>query len=239
VRLINKIKKLILGVIYDVDLPPKVVNEIISRNNAEKWFYYIFKDRKKRWDTWMPAAWIYRNCNKDSVIFEPGCGCGLNLIWLGQQGFLKLNGSDIKPEAINAASELTSLAKLEIELWVDDALKPQKLPTNVDVIIALNWTSLLDQFDFNEFLSVYSKIMHKSGYIIIDVIDSTYNDVLNNQYLTSDWTKPVRERCSSEYKKRYSFDQVANMATIANFEIYDTIKQEQTIPKVIYILRKN
>ena len=186
----------------------------------------------------MPAVWILDNCLKDSVIYEPGCGCGLNLIWLGQQGFLKLHGSDIKYEAIVAAKELASLAALDINLWEDDALQPKKLPNDVDIIIALNWTSLVEQFELDKFLFMYSRIIRKFGYMIIDVIDTDYNAVLNNQYLTSDWSKPVAERCPSEYKIRHSYEQVVSQTNVAGFEIIYKIKQNQVIPKVVYILRK-
>lgn len=214
------------------------VKEIMEKNKAEPWFIYIFNHRKERWDIWKPSFWVIEKLSKDIAIYETGCGCGLNLIWFGQQGIARLCGSDISKEAINAGKELVSLAKLNIELFQEDALNPSNLPQEIDVVIALNWTFLIEQFNLKFFLEKYSRTLKNNGYIIIDVIDTSYNGVLNNQYLTSDWNKPETERKPSEYKKRYSGEDISRIVSKSGFKIVETISNKQIIPKVVYIIRK-
>lgn len=221
-----------------IDLPFKEIENIIERNNAEPWFIYAFQKRAERWHIWDPCLWICKNISKNGIIFESGCGCAFNLIWLGQRGFRKLSGSDISKSAINAGKELISLAKVNIELWQDDALHPSSLPKNVDVVLALNWTYHLEHFDLKVFLSTYSTGIKDSGYIIIDAIDKTYDRVPNNQYLTSDWGKPEEERQQSEYKKRYSFEEVSEICREEGLIIIKTFVRPQVVPRIVYILKK-
>lgn len=202
------------------------------------WFFYAFTNRGERWHICEPSLWVLDNLPKESVIFETGCGCGLNLIWFAQKGFTHLMGSDISHEAIIAGKEIARLAHATIELWQDDGLTPARLPDKPDVLLALNWTYHVDDFELKPFLDTYSKILNSNGYLVIDVIDASYNGTPDNQYLTSDWTMPIEVRKPSEYKKRYSYEQVASVVKDAGYEIRHTIKHEQIIPRVVYILRK-
>lgn len=221
-----------------ISLPAERVQEIINKHNVNDWFFYAFANRGERRHVCEPSLWVLNNLPKKSVIFETGCGCGLNLIWFAQKGYTHLLGSDISREVILAGEEIARLANADIELWQDDGLIPARLPDKIDVLLALNWTYHVDNFDLKLFLCNYTKIVKTCGYLIIEVIDISYNSTPDNQYLTSDWAKPIEVRKPSEYKIRYSYEQVARIVMDAGCKIHHTITITQVIPRVVYILRK-
>lgn len=237
-KLIKKVKKYTDDRESRISLPAERVQEIIKKHNVNDWFLYAFTNRGERRHVCEPSLWVLNNLPKESVIFETGCGCGLNLIWFAQKGYTHLLGSDISREVILAGKEIARLAHADIELWQDDGLIPARLPDKIDVLLALNWTYHVDKFDLKLFLCNYTKNVNSSGYLIIEVIDISYNNTPDNQYLTSDWAKPIEERKPSEYKIRYSYEQVASIVKDAGCKIHYTITIAQVIPRVVYILRK-
>ncbi|QXE92330.1 class I SAM-dependent methyltransferase [Geomonas subterranea] len=223
-----------------IDLPADTVREVIERHRAGEWFFYAFSGRAGRWYVCEPSLWVARNLPRRSAIFETGCGCGLNLIWFSQKGYRNLKGSDLCAAAIGAGEELARLAHAPVELWQDDALAPVRLPEKADLLLALNWTYHVEGFDLGAFLVRYAAVLTDRGHLIVDVIDTSYDRAVNNQYLSSDWNKPVAERAPTEYKKRYSPLEVQAFAAGAGFEIRHTIRRDhEIIPRVVYILRKH
>ena len=222
-----------------IALPADRVRQIIDRHEVGDWFFHAFAGRASRWHVCGPSLWVQRHLPKKSAIFETGCGCGLNLIWFAQKGFTNLKGSDISSEAVRAGQELAGLAGAPVELWQDDGLAPSRLPGEVDLLLALNWTYHVDDFDLGAFLSRYASLLGDGGHLIIDVVDSSFDRAENNQYLTSDWGKTLEERGASEYKRRYSGDDVVGLANGAGYEVRHVMSGEgQVIPRVVYILRK-
>jgi hypothetical protein len=213
--------------------------EIINRNQAQSWFIYILKDRAHRWDVWQPCLWLAPRISRNTKILETGCGCAWNMIWFGQQGFRKLNGFDIDSKAIAAGKELCAEAGVPANLYVDDGLSPSKLQSNTyGVILAVNWTHLLDAFDITAFCRQYSVFLRRGGYIIIDVIDAAYNNTPNNEYLTSDWKLPLEQRRPTEYKKRYSGADVRKAAETAGLVILRTMtRSNMTVPRCVYVMQ--
>jgi cyclopropane fatty-acyl-phospholipid synthase-like methyltransferase len=233
--------KTILATIFQqkkINIPETVAKRILDKNNVEPWFFYIFKERAQRWDVSLVCLWLSRKIASNSKILEVGCGCGWNLIWFGQHGFNKLFGSDINKNVLSAGEELAQYLNIQINFWQDDGLNPKKIPSELfDIIIALNWTHLLEDFDLYRFLMVYKKMLAPEGKIIIDIIDFKYNEVKNNQYLTSDWNKPEEERQTSEYKKRYSMEEVQKICNAGGFTIIKVISKFQVVPKKVYAIQ--
>ncbi len=238
-NLFKKVNKYFADKRHKITLPVDKVNEIIKKYNVSEWFIYAFNNRTERRHICEPSLWILNNISKESKIFETGCGCGFNLIWFAQNGYNRLLGSDISVEAVLAGNEIAQLANYAIELWQDDGINPNKHPEMVDVLLALNWTYTIESFELTTFLHNCSKSLKIGGYVVIEIIDTSFNDTLNNQYLTSDWTKPLDVRRPSEYKIRYSYEQVVNIAKMTGYELYHTIKINQIIPRFVYILRKS
>lgn len=223
----------------ELDIDQNVVNEIVEKHGAESWFSYVIEDRKNRWDVWETAFWIARTLPSSARILETGCGIASNLIWLSQQGFKNLDGTDLVDSAVAAGKELSERCNADIKIWKDNGLTPETFPEyNYDVVIALNWTHLLSEFSLSKFLETYAPKINKGGYVINDVINSTYGEMENNQYLTSDLDKPVEQRQPSEYKKRYSDAEVESEANKAGFKVIKKIVHEQKIPKTVFIFQK-
>jgi hypothetical protein len=76
--------------------------------------------------------------------------------------------------------------------------------------------------------------------LAIDVVDKSYGQYPNNQFLTSDWNKPINERNPSEYRKRYSEDDVRKTAEKSRLKIVAINKPPENsfVPRAIYILQK-
>lgn len=218
----------------EVYIPESLMDRLVSKYNVHSWFSYIVKDRKNRWDLWKSSFWLADKLNSSSHILETGCGTGTNLLWFWQNGFRNLDGLDLDNNLLSIGEELCSILNARINLWQDDGLNPQKVLNVYDAIISLNWTHLVENYDISKFLKTYSKHLNLNGYHVIDVIDSSYDNYPDNQYLTSDKTKP------SEYKKRYSFEQVSNAARTNGYEIRAVLSsKEDVIPKRVYIFQKS
>jgi hypothetical protein len=221
-----------------IDLRREDVARIVTAHNAYDWFLYAFDKRAERWHVSEPCAWIARHLPRDSVVLETGCGCALNLIWLGQRGFSRLHGVDINLEALAAGKELSLLAGFDIQLREADCTGPAGATERIDVLLALNWTYHDDSFDLETFLLSYGRRIPPGGHVVIDVIDASYNDMAGNAYLSSDCDLPVEQRRPSEYRIRYSEQEVASAMEKAGFETVATFSRKQAVPVVVYIARK-
>jgi len=225
-----------------IDLPIELVTDVVQRARAQSWFIYAFKDRASRWHVWEPSFWLAKRLKSQARILETGCGCALNLIWFGQHGFSQLYGFDNDSAAIVAGTELCSEANTSATLWIDDGLRPFHLPEQVfDAILAVNWTYHVEAFDLISFLVTYRSHLTNRGFLTLDVVDIAYSTMPNNQYLTSDWNKPVTERGPSEYKKRYSQEQVFHAASCADMKVVHTISRRSLvteIPRRVYIFSR-
>src|SRR5262245_16764364 len=166
----------------DIALPATLVRDVISRHGAQEWFIYAHVERSKRKHAWWPSLWLAARLTQSARILETGCGCGLNLIWFGQRGFKHLYGFDLDSKAIAAGHELFAAANLQAKLWTDDGLSPAFIPPErFDAIIALNWTYHVERFDLVQFLETYRQSLTRNGYLVIDLVDSSYDLVPNNQ----------------------------------------------------------
>ncbi|WP_446811086.1 glycosyltransferase family protein [Methylomonas sp. 2BW1-5-20] len=223
---------------HNLNLPHGLIEELVSKYSAQSWFIYAAKERHSRWHIRCPSEWIVRHIPKHSLIFETGAGCGLNLVWLAQQGFTNLYGSDVSAQSIEVGRELSARLSLTIDLWQDDGLKPTTLPSNVDILLALNWTYHIEDFSLLDFLKLYRNYLVSGGFFIIDIVDKSYDLIKDNQYLTSDWNKPENERRPSEYKTRYSENEVKDACLSSGYIITAIIEKPSKIPRVVYILNR-
>lgn len=223
----------------EIRLPVTLVEDIISRHGAQSWFVYAHTKRRERKHVWWPSFWLAARLNCSSRILETGCGCGLNLLWFAEHGFTNLYGSDIDANAIAAGQTIFKQANLKARLWVDDGLNPSAVPAEqFDIILALNWTYHVETFELGRFFEVYQQHLSHGGYFVIDLIDNSYNNIPNNQYLTSDWGKPEELRQPTEYKKRYSQIEVRESARQHGFRVIRSqmCSKNVTAPRRVYIL---
>jgi glycosyltransferase involved in cell wall biosynthesis/GT2 family glycosyltransferase len=223
----------------ELRLPAGLVESAIDRHDAQGWFKYIFRERAKRWDVWRPCVWIAEHFATDAPVLSIGCGAAFNLFWLAERGFTSLSGFDIDPKAIAAASEIAREAGLEATLWVDDGLKPERMPERKFAAIeALNWTHLLDDFSLERLLETYLPYLADDGVFIVDTIDAAFDEHPDSPYCTQDWKKPIAERRPSEYRTRLSEAQVRDMFVAHGFTLECRLQEPQTIAKAVYVARR-
>ena len=219
-------------------LEEAVIDSTLEKFGVQSWFKYIHRSREIRWDIWQPCEWIRSNVGLDSFILETACGVGFNLMWLAENGFTNLYGFDIDEAAINSGLEISNYASFPIEMWVDDGLCPAlQSPMKCDVIIALNWTMLLDAFELDSFLGVYSKRLRSDGVIVLDVIDAEYGNVDGHKFHTSDGNLDEAKRRPSEYRKRFSQQEVEESARNCGLRVHHVFYEPQRVSKRVYILK--
>lgn len=224
-------------------IPEDLLKNALATHNVDNWYLTrMYREWWMRWYVWEPLFWIKtRIKNTDARIFECGCGVGLNLLWLAQNKYRYLFGADLNPGAIQVGRFLSEKLGCSFVLWEDDGVFPQKKPENMDAIFALNWTyySYVEGFELDSFLNTYASCLKQGGYMVMDVIDSKWNLVPNNEYLTSDWNKPESARSPSEYAKRYSCTDVVSAGEKAGLRVVHTISHaSEIIPRVVYFFQR-
>lgn len=115
------------------------LSKLMWQSKAPSWHEYAITSRKWRRHARTACRWLNAILPRNSSIFEPGCGSAANLLWLGQQGFQRLYGSDISNSALELGQNLASLLSLPLEVWHDDGLSPTHLPNGLDGILSVNW----------------------------------------------------------------------------------------------------
>lgn len=214
------------------------VLNILDASGAEPWFKWSIEARASRQDVRSSMQWIAANMARDAIIFETGCGCGANLIWLGQKKFVNLSGCDASQSAIAAARSLATLAELQIAFWQDDALAPKEVPNKFDLLIALNWVYLCKEFDLNRFLLSYRGALSVDGVIIMDIVDAAFNQYPRNQYLTDDWHLPQDQQRPTQYKIRMTRGDVARISDAAGFEVLAILPGSEVPPRFVTVMKR-
>lgn len=222
-----------------IDLPQTLVHEIIDRHDAQDWFKIGFDIREEYyWNCWATSFWLAERLPSRAWILEPGCGCGLNLLWFAQHGFRNLYGFDNDPNAIAAAMDLNRLARASIKFWEDDALSPRNISHGkYSCVLAINWTYLLQEFRFENLLQNYVPCLANGGYLTLDVVDPAYGDDPNSVYCTQDWERPEDQRRPTEYPTRYSFGELLGPAQNFGLRHVHTISYPQPVPKMVYVFQ--
>lgn len=224
----------------ELTIPPHIVFPILDHFQVQPWFKYIYAERASRWDVWKTCMWVANNLPKNVPVLEVGCGVGFNLIWLAENGFTELYGTDIDEKAILSGQEMARQQNYPIKFWVDDGYNPARAPEKpLGAILCLNWTYLSEEFNFEKLVQRYSSMLAPGGVMVIDNIDAAYNYVPNNQYLTSDWPKPVDQRKPSEYKVRMADKDIREIFDRNGFSVLGMITEQQLIPKNVYMAQKH
>lgn len=200
-----------------IDIPAEVVDSLACACKTEPWHAYAIHNRHRRPHVYVATRWLAAKLPKNAVIFEPGCGSGVNLLWLAAQGFSRLQGSDLSPEAVALAHELAKVQGLSLDIWQDDSLKPQRMPQDLDGILSVNWLYHVPQATLSGFLNLYAPALKKGGIVVCDMVTHHYNSVENNKYHSKDWKLPAQEKRPSEYTIRHSAAEVAAIAEQCGF----------------------
>jgi SAM-dependent methyltransferase len=224
---------------HEIRLPIAEVNRILDVSGAEVWFKWSIEARSSRGEATSAMRWIVDNMSRNAVIFETGCGCGANLIWLGQKKFSNLSGTDRSENAIAAAEALAALARLSIIFRKDDGLQPAHLVADVDCLLALNWVYYSPTFDLFQFLSQYRNALKPDGVIVMDMVDRAYDQYPRNEYLTDDWHLPPERQRPTQYKIRMSQDEVTTAARSAGFEVTTILPGTAIPPRFVTVFKRH
>lgn len=203
----------------NVNISGQIVDSLACACKTEPWHAYAIHNRHRRPHVYVATRWLAEHLAKDATVFEPGCGSGVNLLWLAEQGFSRLLGSDISAEAVALSHELTNAQGTSLDTWQDDCTKPTRLPQNLDGIVSVNWLYHIPQATLQDFLAMYSPSLKKDGIVVCDMITRQYDRAVNNQYHSKDWELPLHERRPSEYTIRLNADEVSNIAKACGFRV--------------------
>ncbi|MEK8022817.1 MAG: hypothetical protein AAB229_03315 [Candidatus Hydrogenedentota bacterium] len=233
---------------FDVVLPREQVIKILDKhglarneNGSLKWWLAAYIHRRNACDE--PSRGVLRfirdNISCDSRIFITGCGCGWFLLWMAQNGFTNLSGSDILPECISAAQDLAKLAGARYEVWVDNGFRPNRIPRNCHAVLAIHW--LFSAWDGNYsrdneglkeqdhlkllkcFIEQYAPHVADNGYLVLELIDKISSE---------------RAEESGIYPVRHSAEEVASCLAEFGFRVEKRIIGLSHQIRAIYFARK-
>lgn len=215
------------------------LSNLMWQSKAPSWHEYAITNRKWRRHACTACRWLNAVLSKDSSIFEPGCGSGANLLWLGQQGFQRLYGSDIECGSLELGQKLASLLSLPLEIWNDDGLNPAHVPTELDAILSVNWLYHIPSASLGGFLERYRDSLKIGGYLVCDMVTRHYDRIPGNQWHTKDIKLPKEERRPSEYTLRLDPNEVSSISIRHGFAMVKStcfiLSQPQ---RAVYLLRR-
>jgi SAM-dependent methyltransferase len=217
------------------------VKEGIEKYHAQPWYEYAFADFKNREHAYKSYKWICSQIKTSASILETGCGIGGMLYFLDRKGYKRLYGYDIDVNSINAGNYITNILGINANLVLGDGFNPGDALHDLkfDIIIGISWIYIVPNYSIEIFLKKHIPFLNKNGYIIFDMVDKEYNNEENNKYCTQDWSKPQNERRESEYKLRYSKEEIEKCGKENNLRLIRFIKTQDVIHRNIYIMGKN
>lgn len=207
----------------------------IDHAGAESWHGYAIRHRSRRPHVCLACDWLASALPPDALIFEPGCGSGINLHWLGQHGFTRLEGADISPAALDLCGFLADELGHPVKTWRDDSLKPKHTPDGIGGLLSVNWLYHLPDVSLDAFFETYRPFMASGGKIAFDMADKSYNKVKGNEYHSDDLTLPKSLRRPSEYKLRLSPDEVRAAIARHGLKTLRHAKVWGAVPRTVWL----
>lgn len=228
-------------------LPRGPVRRILRRNGlgfgpdgVPSWWYASWDLRRNDQDDLTRAILrrLRESVPKDARILATGCGTGWMLFWLAQQGFRKIEGFDVLPHVVRAATEIAALGKIEARLWQADGFAPS-LTESYDLILALHWvySAWAGNYEnkprtgedreklLSDLLAPYAGHLNPGGVMIVELIDAI-----------SDFREPP----SDLYPIRHTSEQVARCAAAHGLAVERKMfnSNHGHLPRMAYFLKK-
>lgn len=214
------------------------VEDLVKECHAENWHIHVIKHYRSRYHVYTACQWITEITEPTASVFEPGCGSGINLLWLGVREFRHLMGSDISEEALTLSRRLSKHFAIDVSVWKDNCLFPTKSLENIDVILSVNWLYHTKEGSLTHFLQTYKESLKRKGKIVLDVVDKSFNACKGNEFHTSDIKLPLCQRRPSEYKFRTSMKEVVALAERHGFTVLRKTLIKDLPPRSVYVLEK-
>ncbi len=220
-------------------IPLAMIEATCARHGIEAWHPYAASERFRLSHVTEACDWIADHLPRSARIHELGCGIGLNLFWLAQQGFTQLAGSDLLPAHVQAGSEIATECGMVIVFTVDDGIIPRGIAvTSTDALLALNWLYLPESFDIEAWFHRCAAVLVPGGHLVFDLIDGTFGQHPMRAWRTADWNAPVEHRRPSEYLRIHDQADVARAAAAAGFSLVSVRVADAPPCKAVYVLRR-
>lgn len=220
-------------------IDPGKLKEFMQQSHAPEWHAFAITHRMWRPHASVPCRWLSEVLPHDAPVFEPGCGSGANLLWLGQQGFRHLLSADISAEALALGDLLARELGIPMETWQDNGITPSRLPENLGGIVSVNWFYHIPGASLTAFLTTYRKALRPGGYLALDMVTRHYDRVPGNQWHSDDQKLPEGQRRPSEYTVRLDRAEMECLACRCGFALVRSTCFVLSRPqRAAYLLRR-
>ncbi len=217
------------------------------------WFYTAYHREDSDPLTNETLAFICREIPKNSSLLITGCGTGIMLFFLMDQGFKNVEGFDFLDKCVLVANDVAKLGGYSTRIWQDDGFNPS-LQKKYYLITAMHWVFSAWMGNYGnkavsleeakspatrerllvDFLSKYSPHLHPNGLLIVELTDAV-----------ADYRVPldggVRALPLADiYPVRHTPTQVSNCAEQCGLEVvsYSMCCSYGHQPRTSYILKK-
>jgi hypothetical protein len=163
----------------------------LNEKGEPTWFYTAYQRGDSDPLTNYTLDYICREVPKDSDILVTGCGTGIMLFFLIDQGFRNVEGFDFLNECVLVANDVAKLGGYNTSIWQDDGFNPS-LQKKYHAITAMHWVFSAWMGNYGndavsvekakstetrerllvEFLSKYSPHLHPDGLMFVELTDA-------------------------------------------------------------------
>lgn len=243
----EKIRNVFSDVVEQFALPYKEIDSYklpsmelfsacIDYYKSHQWYKYIYRTFERQKRSYYVYEWIKENLDKESKVLDIACGGGELLWYLRQEGYRKLSGFDIDETSVQTAKAVNHITHGGISFFMDDAIYPQ-FEEKQDVFIWMTGMYLLEGYSLEDFFEEYVDRLNESGYLIFEMVDTSYNEMPMNEFHTQDW-KSEGEKRPSEYRLRLSEEEVINKAKEYHLSLRRVYDAQHKTPLKIYVFQK-
>lgn len=219
---------------------------------APTWFYTAYHRRDADPLTNYTLAFICKEVPKNSNVLITGCGTGIMLFFLMDQGFNNVEGFDYLDKCVLIANDVAEIGGYNTRIWQDDGFNPT-LQKKYDLITAMHWVfsawmgNYGNNSDSNEeaktsqkrerllldFLSRYTPHLNPGGLIIVELTDA----VADYRVPLDGGVKAIP--LSDIYPVRHTPDQVSKCAEQCGLKVvsYHMCCSYGHQPRTSYILK--
>ena len=166
---------------HAMPVTPARVRELADQCGMAAWYIHALNTRARRRHVCIACGWQADNFPRGISIFEPGCGCGANLLWLASRGFRTISGADLDGAALNLCRALQKEMGLSFPVFQDDCMSPTQPAQPQDVILSVDRLYHVPQASLGVFLETYLPYLKHDGCTVTPM--SNIRDVGYRGYL--------------------------------------------------------
>ncbi|PKP61395.1 MAG: hypothetical protein CVT88_00235 [Candidatus Altiarchaeales archaeon HGW-Altiarchaeales-1] len=226
----------------------------LNESGRPTWFYSAYYREDSDPLTNYTLDFICEEVPKESNILVTGCGTGIMLFYLIDQGFKNVEGFDFLDKCVLVANDIAKMGKYNTKIWRDDGFNPS-LQKKYDLITAMHWVfsawagnygndcvSIQEAKSLEtrerllfDFLSKYSPHLNPGGMLIVELIDA-----VADYRLPSDSLSGIVTTVSDIYPVRHTPDQVSKCAEQCGLKVvsYNMCYSYGHQPRTSYVIKK-